>query len=390
MKKLYRILAAMFVACTIASVSFAQVLLNEAYSRGVVGNLDWVEVYNNSASVIDISGYKVYDDGGQSGSKDKKPFPAGTLVPAYGFAVIVTDTATVGLNDKFGLSSTGDKVWLENTSGVLLDSVIVPALGNDTSVARQTDGSASWVKLSPVTRGTTNSQVVMNEVYSRGVVGALDWIEIYNASDGSIDISGYKIYDDGGQSGSKDKKPFPAGTVVPAHGFTVIVTDTATVGLNDKFGLSSTGDKIWLENAGGIIIDSVAIPALGIDTSYARKPDGSATWVKMSPTTKSLTNGTGTAVREEGSVATRFTLEQNYPNPFNPSTTIRFSVVDPQFTTLRVYDVLGREVAVLVNEVEQPGQYTVQFNAANLSSGIYFYTLRAGSFVETKKLTVMK
>jgi predicted extracellular nuclease len=146
-------------------------VINEAYSRGVTGNLDWVEVYNPSGAAIDISGYKIYDDGGQAGSKDKKPFPAGTVLPAYGFYAIITDTATTGLNDKFGLSSTGDKVWLENTTGTIIDSVVIPALGVDTSVARQTNGDAVWVKLSPVTRGTSNSQVLLNEAYSRGTAG---------------------------------------------------------------------------------------------------------------------------------------------------------------------------------------------------------------------------
>jgi hypothetical protein len=83
-------------------------------------------------------------------------------------------------------------------------------------------------------------------------------------------------------------------------------------------------------------------------------------------------------------------LSQNYPNPFNPSTTIKFSIPNTQFTTLKVYNILGREVATLVNEEKTPGNYEVQFNGSNLSSGVYFYRLQSGSFSEIKKFVLMK
>jgi beta-1,2-mannobiose phosphorylase / 1,2-beta-oligomannan phosphorylase len=83
-------------------------------------------------------------------------------------------------------------------------------------------------------------------------------------------------------------------------------------------------------------------------------------------------------------------LFQNYPNPFNPRTDIRFTIQDSRFTSLKVYNVLGREVATLVNEVKQPGEYTATWDAANAPSGMYFYRLTAGSYTETKKLILMK
>ena len=76
-----------------------------------------------------------------------------------------------------------------------------------------------------------------------------------------------------------------------------------------------------------------------------------------------------------------FALGQNYPNPFNPTTTIQFSIVTPQFTTLKVYDILSREVSVLVNERKSPGSYEIRFDQAGLASGVYFYRLAAGRFV---------
>jgi uncharacterized lipoprotein YddW (UPF0748 family) len=88
-----------------------------------------------------------------------------------------------------------------------------------------------------------------------------------------------------------------------------------------------------------------------------------------------------------------FSLEQNYPNPFNPITTIQFSVPDKannEIVTLTVYDMLGREVTTVANGKKEPGVYTVQWNASGLSSGMYFYTLRGGEFINTKKLTLLK
>ncbi|MGA9118492.1 MAG: T9SS type A sorting domain-containing protein, partial [Bacteroidota bacterium] len=94
---------------------------------------------------------------------------------------------------------------------------------------------------------------------------------------------------------------------------------------------------------------------------------------------------------------TQFSLDQNYPNPFNPSTKIQLTIVNPrlpyeaqrggqgQLTIVKVFDLLGREVATLVNEVKQPGTYSVQFDGSHLASGVYFYRLQAGTFVDTKK-----
>lgn len=84
-----------------------------------------------------------------------------------------------------------------------------------------------------------------------------------------------------------------------------------------------------------------------------------------------------------------FALRQNYPNPFNPSTTIKYELPRASHVTLTVYDVLGREVATLVNGVEQPGSKSVEFNAGNMASGVYFYRIQAGDYVLTKKLLLL-
>ncbi len=94
--------------------------------------------------------------------------------------------------------------------------------------------------------------------------------------------------------------------------------------------------------------------------------------------------------KPESNLINDFQLSQNYPNPFNPATKIGFRIAEFGFVSLKVYDVLGREVATLVNEEKKPGTYEVNFNASNFSSGIYFYRIKTGSFIQTKKILLLK
>ena len=105
------------------------------------------------------------------------------------------------------------------------------------------------------------------------------------------------------------------------------------------------------------------------------------------------------SVEDEVNPSYRFTLEQNYPNPFNPTTKIKFEIPgqarnDITLVTLKVYDILGNEIATLVNEEKSPGTYEVEFNTSSIkhhpSSGIYFYQLKAGKFIQTKKMVYLK
>ena len=106
--------------------------------------------------------------------------------------------------------------------------------------------------------------------------------------------------------------------------------------------------------------------------------------------TAKINQGGVTSLIDDKLILDGFILAQNYPNPFNPSTIISFSIPSSGFTSLKIYDVLGNEVATLVNEEKPAGNYEVRLNASSLTSGTYFYKLSAGSFTEVKKMILVK
>jgi hypothetical protein len=165
---------------------------------------------------------------------------------------------------------------------------------------------------------------------------------------------------------------------------------------------------------------------VGIDGRMLSTTDGGTNWIRVASNSANSLLGVsffgtsrGIAVGSDGTILrtpvvvsvgersaegnpNRFQLEQNHPNPFNPVTTIRYSLPSQSinsaqgmvgvgsYVTLKVYDVLGREVATLVNEVKQPGTYMVQFDASNLASGVYFYGLQSAGNAIVKRLLVLR
>ena len=118
--------------------------------------------------------------------------------------------------------------------------------------------------------------------------------------------------------------------------------------------------------------------------------DGTTSWLNYAKIDGKI-YGTLVPVDEDlNSLPEKFELFQNYPNPFNPITSIQYAIGSRQFVTLKVYDVLGNEIITLINEEKPVGDYEVQFDASKQASGIYFYQLRAGDYIETKKMILLK
>ncbi len=97
-----------------------------------------------------------------------------------------------------------------------------------------------------------------------------------------------------------------------------------------------------------------------------------------------------TGVEKDEEIVKGYSLSQNYPNPFNPETNFEFRTADFGFVTLKIYDVLGNEAAVLVNEEKPAGRYQINFNAASLSSGIYFYVINVNGYTAARKMLLIK
>ncbi|MEW5800290.1 MAG: T9SS type A sorting domain-containing protein [Bacteroidota bacterium] len=148
---------------------------------------------------------------------------------------------------------------------------------------------------------------------------------------------------------------------------------------------STNGGATWLNVNSGLSTSITGISSFTIvsDTLYA----GTTVGVWKRP----LSDFGITDVRaQHDQFPVQFSLSQNYPNPFNPTTAIRFQTPEASHVTLKIFDMLGREITTLLNENKSPGTYTVNFDAKNLSSGMYLYQLRAGEKVETRRMILQK
>lgn len=255
-----------------------------------------------------------------------------------------------------------------------------------------------------------------------------DWVELYNNSVDDIEISNWVFKD------SKDKHQFiiPENIVLASNDFIVLCKDTSAfknlfpnqenynvpnyIG-NFDFGLSSGGELIRLFDANGNLIDNVSY---GVTSPWPSEPKGNGVTLELinpdldnsKPENWGISNNHGTPGNVNDSyvlsttkrtILFKFKLKQNYPNPFNPTTTIQYTIPNREKTfhsasrqapvqnvKLKVYDILGREVTTLVNKQQKPGVYKVTFDAANLSSGIYYYRLTSGNFSDVRKMILLK
>jgi len=156
---------------------------------------------------------------------------------------------------------------------------------------------------------------------------------------------------------------------------------------------SSDTGKTWVEEfrVDNLVFNDIVFTDENNGWLLANQP-GTGRRTRIFRTTNGGQGGIILSVDENSSadMPDEFILMQNFPNPFNPTTNIKYQIPEINFVTLKVYDVLGNEIASLVKEEKPAGSYDVDFNASSLSSGIYFYRLQVGSFVETKKMVLMK
>jgi photosystem II stability/assembly factor-like uncharacterized protein len=226
-------------------------------------------------------------------------------------------------------------------------------------VFKSTNNGTSWTA---VNSGLTDTQITQLAVLDNKLF--------------AVTLTGVYLTDNGGTSWTAD----PSG--LKKVNCLVTVNDKLLAGTDDK-GVYVSADKgvTWTSFSLGMPADTrIWSIAASSDRIFAGANSG--IWV--------TDNSTTVNVEGEIPVPVTFTLGPNYPNPFSTSTTISFSIPFKSFVSLKIFDLQGREVATIVSEEIAAGQYTRKWNAADALSGVYFYRLQAGSFTETKKLTLLR
>ena len=236
---------------------------------------------------------------------------------------------------------------------------------NSTKVYHSTTFGTSWT--SGPTTGTVNSYSLHFNDAATGLVGGSTSAFIVRTTNG------------GTSYGPVLSLPAGTGNIT---GMTGSGTDYWALRGNNIHRSTNNGDN-WTQGYTG----TTALWDVDVKVSGGC-PQG---WAVGATGTIIKITGTPVAVHNNNNqVPDVYILSQNYPNPFNPATTISYAIPKAGNVELRVYDVLGRQVAVIVNEFRQAGSYSVNFNASELASGVYVYTIRSGDFTDTKKMVLIK
>jgi photosystem II stability/assembly factor-like uncharacterized protein len=239
--------------------------------------------------------------------------------------------------------------------------------GVGSDIQKTTDGGLSWVTINDSTGGGSIYFADELNGWSGGISSGGPYGFIHKTTDGGYNwssISGLDIP-------SLTDVNFLDKNIGWAVGF----------GSSGPIIKTTDGGNNWFHQESGTIGSLYSVCIIDSVTGWTAGPNNIL----------KTTNGGVTFVKEHNDeIPTNYSLSQNYPNPFNPSTTIRFAVPSPSFTTLKIYNSLGEEVAVLINKELTTGSYEIEWNAGGLPSGVYFYRIQAGYFVETKKMVLMR
>ena len=245
---------------------------------------------------------------------------------------------------------------------------------------RSTDNGDNWTQL---TNGLSGTFVLVLAIAQDNTLYAVDGNGIHRSDDLG---DSWVLADNGipkGSNGSYIFTVYAMETNSAGHIFVgTKYLDTQDAAHYDIFRSLNKGNN-WSNLSNGIIGDYSIVNDISIGTDN---------FAYIAATNGVYRSEFATGIIKEEKIPTphSFILEQNYPNPFNPSTKIKFSVPQTSYISIKIYDVLGNEITTLVNEELQTGSYQVKFDGSNLSSGVYFYTLKAKKFLNTKKLVLMK
>lgn len=385
---------------------------------------DWIELYNKTDSTISLMGKALTD---YSLDHTLWTFPDVVILP-HGYLVVWTDNDDTdrGLHTNFRLDGqNGEYIGLYSlnpglTTGdmnniTIIDSITFGPQKPDTSLGRYPDGSNTFTFFPNATPGKENklfvssslqNQIVINEVMAANTKTIYDpqgqyddWIELYNKTDSTVSLKGKYLTDN---PSATTKWKFPDVSIA-SHEYLIIWADEDTAdtpGLHANFKLSKDGEFVGLyddSSRSNGLIDSLSFGVQRSDTSYGRAPDGGNTFHYFPKPSPNKANTIPTAVEvETAKQPDMFFLYQNYPNPFNQGTVITYQLPRTAFVKLKIYNLLGQEVKVLVNEMKNAGSYSVRWDGTNdngtvLSSGIYFYKIETSTgYTKSVKMLLLK
>lgn len=258
-----------------------------------------------------------------------------------------------------------DGAGLLHFAGTFVDTVN-PAATSNTGIYRVWGSGTTWnaelvSKVNKTSQSLPGGLSTLNEVEFAtnwaGTVGVLKWRDVKTAADTVSDIF---------MAGAWGTSKTP-------------VNITNTPGVNEKYSQMSA----WGYMSSPTVFRADALYTI-FGTGDTNDLNESEYWY-LSGNTFTLTS-----VDDNPGVVGKFDLDQNFPNPFNPSTTIRYTIPENGLVTLKVFDVLGREVTTLINEVQNAGTHTAQFRAKDMPTGMYLYTITADNFTSTKKMMLVK
>ncbi len=346
----------------IAVKSFAQITITSSDVQ------NYIKVGNKLAFTDDTTHTSL-----NIGSKGATSWDFSTLSSDSQYSVTIVDPSTTTFGNNYPSSTygfSGSKV----VEGYLIQGCQYFGVNNallDYGYSGQ--GNVSGFQVSYISKNIPASKNLVLPI----TMGT-SWTEDYERRDSTIipplptNVSVTKIHDENTVD-AYGNMTLPGGVVVPALR---IKTDAK---MYDQTGGYTHDISYWYLSTGGTQVTVSAADTTSPDTGIIHVSDISF-----------IILGVTGVKQENNTIPKNFNLEQNYPNPFNPTTTINYSVSMAGLVTLKVYDELGREVETLVNEQKAPGNYIIDFNAAGLSSGVYFYQLKAEEYISTKKMILLK
>jgi hypothetical protein len=309
--------------------------------------------------------YLSTDDGKTWNAVTPMGIPADTPIWSI---VMINSTLFAGITGGIYKSLDNGSTWTEVSSGILVDARITSIVASGNAIFA---GSASKGVFKTTNSGTSwtaiNSGLTDTRISQLAVLGTRLF---------AVTLTDVFISDNSGTNWAADNSGLENVNCF------IVVNDRLFAGTDDNgVHLSVDSGVTWTSFSSGISANT-RIWSLAVSSDSIFAGTSSGVWVTASPTE--------VKVEREISVPLTFTLKQNFPNPFNPSTNISFSIPSKSFVSLKIFDLLGREVATIVSEEISAGYYTREWNAANTSSGIYFYRLQADNFVDTKKLILLR